>query len=84
MLPSALGLALPQSNCRQCSDTVVAYAQTRQPKIEGFFGPGVTAVIVPGSDDKLDVLLISDGTAAAGVAEDEARILSHPLEPASI
>ena len=48
-------------------------AQSRQSKVQGFFGPGVSAVIVEQADNAVQVSLISDGTAAGAIADDEVR-----------
>ncbi|KAK3273746.1 hypothetical protein CYMTET_18030 [Cymbomonas tetramitiformis] len=53
--------------------------ESRQPKIQGFFGPGVTALIA-GIEEGVEVYLISEGTDAGAYDEDEWEILP-PLQP---
>lgn len=54
--------------------------QSRLQKIESFFGPGIKAIITPQNEGKeIDVALISDGSAAGGVKEDEEVL--PPLMP---
>ena len=54
-------------------------AQTRQPKIQSFFGPGVSALVVKDGESNVSVSLVSDGTVAGGVAPDEEVLI--PLLP---
>lgn len=53
--------------------------QTRHSKIEGFFGPGIRAIITPLEGTLLEVALISDGSAAGGLKDDEEVL--PPLMP---
>ncbi len=66
---------LPQA---RLSSSLSPWAQTRQPKFESFFGPGVRALLTQ-TEAGVDVVLVSDGTAAAGVASDEEVL--PPLMP---
>lgn len=52
--------------------------QSRRAKFESFFGPGVSAVLTQ-TDKGVDVCLISDGSQAGGLAEDEEVL--PPLMP---
>ena len=52
--------------------------QTRRSKFESFFGPGVSAVLIP-SEKGVDVALISDGSAAGGISDDMEML--PPLMP---
>ena len=52
--------------------------QSRTSKFESFFGPGVRAVLTP-TESGVDVALISDGSAAGGIASDEEVL--PPLMP---
>jgi hypothetical protein len=60
---------------RHSSRTV---AQTRAVKFESFFGPGIRAKLTQ-IETGVDVALISDGTAAGGIAEDQEVL--PPLMP---
>lgn len=53
-------------------------AQTRAVKFESFFGPGIRAKLTQ-IETGVDVALISDGTAAGGIAEDQEVL--PPLMP---
>lgn len=57
----------------------IAEWETRLPKIESFFGPGIKATITPLEGTNLEVALVSDGSAAGGVKEDEEVL--PPLMP---
>ena len=56
----------------------VGYTQSRQAKFESFFGPGVSAVLTK-TENGVDVSLISDGSQAGGLANDEEVL--PPLMP---
>jgi hypothetical protein len=53
-------------------------SQSRRAKFESFFGPGVSAVLTQ-TENGVDVSLISDGSQAGGLADDEEVL--PPLMP---
>ena len=55
-----------------------SHLQSRQPKFQSFFGPGVRAVLST-TETGVDVALISDGSEAGGAASDEEVL--PPLMP---
>ena len=77
---AALVQKLELSSCHIAATLTLSPAavQSRAVKFESFFGPGIRVMLTQ-TEGGVDVALISDGSAAGGIAEDQEVL--PPLMP---